>query len=312
MKKRYSSKSAWMGVALCTFLLVACGLKVTKVTLSANEIVQGGEVTVATQFERADNDLNNNENIYLLYALRVPSDWSATTALDVVSKYQGETTTMEFKNCEAYAKLAEFSFPKEGYKWLGFQTKDRVTLNCDNNGEDNLVATLTLKSGDATGDFKLDVISGSFPQDPSYLLNADGTVNVNVAFGCNINFEPEEPYTLDDGTKVFSFSEYLVNASTISPAERKDVEKSLLSYTSTVMNTTYPISAGIDVGNALTDEEIAQLQLNVKVIQDPSAVNEIEIAAEENSPVYNLQGVEVAEPTAPGIYIKNGKKFVVK
>lgn len=28
--------------------------------------------------------------------------------------------------------------------------------------------------------------------------------------------------------------------------------------------------------------------------------------------IYNLQGIEVANPTVPGIYIQNGKKFIVK
>ena len=32
----------------------------------------------------------------------------------------------------------------------------------------------------------------------------------------------------------------------------------------------------------------------------------------ENAPIYNLQGIVVKNPTAPGIYIQNGKKFVVK
>ena len=28
--------------------------------------------------------------------------------------------------------------------------------------------------------------------------------------------------------------------------------------------------------------------------------------------IFNLQGIEVANPTAPGIYIRNGRKFVVR
>lgn len=35
-------------------------------------------------------------------------------------------------------------------------------------------------------------------------------------------------------------------------------------------------------------------------------------AAATDGRVYNLQGIQVAQPTAPGIYISNGKKFVVK
>lgn len=35
-------------------------------------------------------------------------------------------------------------------------------------------------------------------------------------------------------------------------------------------------------------------------------------AAPVNNKIYNIQGVEVKEATAPGIYIQNGKKFIVK
>ena len=33
---------------------------------------------------------------------------------------------------------------------------------------------------------------------------------------------------------------------------------------------------------------------------------------EENNDIYTLQGVKVSNPTTPGIYVKNGKKFVIK
>lgn len=311
MKKNYTSKFAWMSAALCAVLLVACGLKITKVTLSASEIEQGGEVTVTTQFERHDNDFNNASNIYLVYAIRVPEDWSAVDALQAVNTNNGETQTFEFKESPAYEALAEFSFPKEGYKWIGFQSKKAVDVKCENNGADNVISTVTLKSGDTTGDFKLDIISGSFPQDPAYLLNSDGTLNIDMAFGNKCDFTPEDPYSVGD-TKVFSFSEYLVHATTISAEEMKAVESSRLDYSATVGGVTYAVSPGVDVGNALSDEELAKLQLNVKVTGDNTGVNEVNASNDDDAPVYNLQGMKVVNPTAPGIYIKNGKKFVVK
>lgn len=39
---------------------------------------------------------------------------------------------------------------------------------------------------------------------------------------------------------------------------------------------------------------------------------ETEAAAAADAPVYNLQGIRVNDTTVPGIYIKNGNKFVVK
>ncbi|MDE6340005.1 MAG: hypothetical protein K2K97_09500 [Muribaculaceae bacterium] len=46
---------------------------------------------------------------------------------------------------------------------------------------------------------------------------------------------------------------------------------------------------------------------------DGSAVEEIEaIAPINDNRIYNLQGIEVKNANVPGIYISNGKKFVVK
>lgn len=317
MKKNYLTKLSWMGVALFTVLLVACGLKITKVTLSANEIAPGGEVTVTTQFNNPDtgNDMNNSNGIYLVYAIRVPQDWTASGVLQGVNNYQGASTTFDFKESPAYAALAELCYPKDGYIWLGFQTKDKVDVNCDP-GEDNVITTLTLKGGNQPGDYKLDIMAGSFQFDPSTLLNKDGSVNVDYAFGNNNDFsQPEATQKYTDGEdeiEMFPFSEYLVCTSTISPEEMEDRKFALMDYTSTVQNQTYPVTP-YDISNSLTDEEIAALQLNVKVTGDGSgAVNKLQGADDVNAPVYNLQGVQVADPTAPGIYIKNGKKYVVK
>ena len=57
--------------------------------------------------------------------------------------------------------------------------------------------------------------------------------------------------------------------------------------------------------------------LNDKVDVDVTAINDVLIdgnAADRNAPVYNLQGMKMqdAENLPKGIYVKNGKKFVVK
>ena len=57
--------------------------------------------------------------------------------------------------------------------------------------------------------------------------------------------------------------------------------------------------------------------LNDKVDVDVTAINDVLIdgnAADRNAPVYNLQGMKMqdAENLPAGIYIKNGKKFMVK
>ena len=57
-------------------------------------------------------------------------------------------------------------------------------------------------------------------------------------------------------------------------------------------------------------------QVRVKSIQFPggetTAINDIEsIAEDKNAPIYNLNGQRVTNPTK-GVYIQNGKKFIVK
>lgn len=49
-------------------------------------------------------------------------------------------------------------------------------------------------------------------------------------------------------------------------------------------------------------------------VENSSAVEEIEVAPAtcNDNRIYNLQGIEVKNANVPGIYIKNGKKFIVK
>ena len=50
----------------------------------------------------------------------------------------------------------------------------------------------------------------------------------------------------------------------------------------------------------------------VKALYNDSAAVDYVAPAVENGKIYNLQGVEVKEASAPGLYIQNGKKFIVK
>lgn len=57
------------------------------------------------------------------------------------------------------------------------------------------------------------------------------------------------------------------------------------------------------------------LKFRIMVSDGSSAgIEDVTISAEQDGDnrIFNLMGVEVAEPLAPGIYIQNGKKFLVK
>lgn len=47
-------------------------------------------------------------------------------------------------------------------------------------------------------------------------------------------------------------------------------------------------------------------------INEATGINAVIKTAEEGTEVYNLQGIQVNEPTAPGIYVSKGKKYIIK
>lgn len=51
--------------------------------------------------------------------------------------------------------------------------------------------------------------------------------------------------------------------------------------------------------------------INIVVI-DPTAINEVSADRNENAAIYNIAGQKVSKNIVPGIYVKNGKKFIVK
>lgn len=48
-----------------------------------------------------------------------------------------------------------------------------------------------------------------------------------------------------------------------------------------------------------------------QIFGDPTGINDITVAKKDDNRIYNLQGIEVQNPTKRGIYIRNGKKFVI-
>ncbi len=53
-------------------------------------------------------------------------------------------------------------------------------------------------------------------------------------------------------------------------------------------------------------------KLTLTTTTPSSGIKEISVSKVADGKVYNLQGIQVKTPLNKGIYIKNGKKFVVK
>ena len=261
MKKKYSSKLAWIGATLCAFLLVACGLMITEVTLSAEDIEKGGEVTVTTKLMvQSKDDWENQKDVYLLYAIRVPEDWTYEDVVKVRVNHDGETPTLEFKESEAYTALAEFCFPEPGYKWLGFETTEQTFLDLSAGDDEYVTAEITLKAGEKAGVYNLDVISGSLGIDPSKLLGENGNLDINKAFGKKENLEglnDRKQITRKDeeGEKtmeVYGLSLYLVCAATFDSKEEARYESLHLNELGDMITAgdfSYSICATADIQN---------------------------------------------------------------
>lgn len=60
------------------------------------------------------------------------------------------------------------------------------------------------------------------------------------------------------------------------------------------------------------DADFDEIQKMYEDMYGPAGVDEVVVTPVYDNKYYNMQGIEVAEPTAPGLYIHNGKKILVK
>lgn len=215
MKKFYLKKPALLAALSVALITVSCGLAITELTFSTHTLKQGEELTITTKFERPDDQYQNNENLYVYYAVRVPDDWDTSVMLKAKddTEYEGQilnSQDIEFENSEFYSKLMELSYPRDGYKWLAYQSTKTYTIS----GQP-ATAVLVLTAGNTIGTYELDVIAGSSKSSPVELLTESGEINYDLAF----NYTDDNKNYKGDGTKYNVFQEYLANASTLSDDE---------------------------------------------------------------------------------------------
>ena len=259
-------------MALCGVAFVACGLKVSKVVLSTHEPEQDTVLTVETSFVRAGD---YQGEYYMLYGVRVPNDWSCAQMLTAVNNYSDngvmkEGATVEFKESESYAALLELCYPRNGYKWIAFQSLKKHTFTlAENSTDDNVTSTVGLRVGTEMGDYSIDIVAGGWETDPSLMLDK-GKLVLNAAFGMNTGMDEANQTVTVDGVSCYKTSEYLMNCGTLSAAEISERSKALLDekVTITDKNGTSTKSISPYQENGLSDDEIAALNLNVKVVEN--------------------------------------------
>ncbi len=297
MKKLLLPKKCWLPLALVAVLAVGCGLKIAKVEFSTHEPMQGSELTVTTSFVQEGD--NNADNFYLLYAIRVPQDWNGTKL--AVENKDGETPVeIAMDACTPYAKFCEYCFPRDGYKWIAFQSKEARNQGANND------ATIKLAVGSKLGDYTLDIVAGGWKADPAQLLKEDGSINLEKAFGNNLDFS-DSSTDKNDATgqpaTYFKSSEYLFIAGTIGNDEYEARKTAMKSQTITIHNMTLPI--GPDIANFTQDQN-----MKVSVKENPNTGIEGVDAEAANAPAeyFDLQGRKVANPEAGLYLVKRGNK----
>lgn len=297
MKKLLLPKKCWLPLALVAVLAVGCGLKIATVEFSTHEPMQGSELTVTTSFVQEGD--NNADNFYLLYAIRVPQDWNGTKL--AVENKDGETPVeIAMDACAPYAKFCEYCFPRDGYKWIAFQSKEACNQGANND------ATIKLAVGSKLGDYTLDIVAGGWKADPAQLLKEDGSINLEKAFGNNLDFS-DSSTDKNDATgqpaTYFKSSEYLFIAGTIGNDEYEARKTAMKSQTITIHNMTLPI--GPDIANFTQDQN-----MKVSVKENPNTGIEGVDAEAANAPAeyFDLQGRKVANPEAGLYLVKRGNK----
>lgn len=292
MKKLLLPKKCWLPLALVAVLAVGCGLKIATVEFSTHEPMQGSELTVTTSFVQEGD--NNADNFYLLYAIRVPQDWNGTKL--AVENKDGETPVeIAMDACAPYAKFCEYCFPRDGYKWIAFQSKEARNQGANND------ATIKLAVGSKLGDYTLDIVAGGWKADPAQLLKEDGSINLEKAFGNNLDFS-DSSTDKNDATgqpaTYFKSSEYLFIAGTIGNDEYEARKTAMKSQTITIHNMTLPI--GPDIANFTQDQN-----MKVSVKENPNTGIEGVDAEAANAPAeyFDLQGRKVRNPQS-GLYIR--------
>lgn len=325
MKKIYLKKSAILAALAVAFIAVSCGLTFVEITFSTHEPMQGETLKIVTKYKRVEGDYTNNKNIWLYYAIRVPQDWESAEALKawdeaiVKDENTGEESTVshtdyEFETSKFYSTLLDEAYPREGYKWIAYQT----TKQYDVNGQPT-EATAELKVGQTLGTYQLDIVSGSSTSSPDELLKPDGTIDYDLAY----NLLGENNVNLKDinGVKHISFQEYLLNVSTITEAE---IEARKLSLAHIKANG-YPITP-LDIPNKGATPQGANMELTVientnagidEAVADGSKVNvvavdgRIEVEAEGGiATVYDMTGSIIDTKVVNGAATLEARKGV--
>ena len=147
--------------------------------------------------------------------------------------------------------------------------------------------------------------------DPVQVEHYENDPETYSQYGCTISYSPYPAFMIVSNLSDFTFNKTLQIALLKVRANDQLAQNATLSMTESFFWT--------PVGGVIGSEDKVQVTgaptvTRVKRASGTSAINEVAVAkpALTDGAYYDMQGRRMAEPTAPGIYIHNGKKVVIK
>ena len=282
-------------------------------------IVQGGEVNNVHQYPSLivlnGGTLKDPDNIYSYSTNRanieVPADKTATWTLDARCDYSGKLTgegslTVNVTSVRSnmtgdwskFKGTLKFQYTKTGsydpaLQWNNSYGLPNATLTgvFDNNGKEMTIGTLSdgaTLSG--SGRYTVKHIAGKITKSRSGLKSSYVEVKSTMILS-------------EDVTVTFTGTTQLKAGDTVQLWKANSFQA-----TSNIVVTLPELPEGLywDTTNLLTKEG------RLTVTDVPSGINGVKMDTNQDDTIYNLNGMKVSGPLKKGIYIKNGKKIVIK
>ena len=169
MKDSKLFKSRLLILAAVTMILVSC-YRIGKVY--SPSIVDPNTAYSARIVMVNDNN-SDPPTGYSMFAVCVPSNWTVSVQEGALKQYGKEGAMIDDKwavNAELdmvyspnYSLICNQAFPREGYEWVGFRTKNiyRRSLNPANGGCDSIAIDFDVLNNGVAGDYEIDYIVGN-------------------------------------------------------------------------------------------------------------------------------------------------------
>lgn len=169
MKKSNPFKNRWLTLVAITMIFASCyriGKIYSPTTVDPNTTYSARILVV--------NDNNSDPQTgYSMFSVCVPSNWTVAVKEGALKQYGKEgakidgvwdvNAQLDMVYSPNYSRVCNEAFPREGYEWVGFRTKNiyRRSLNPDNGGCDSIAIDFDVLNNGMAGDYEIDYIVGN-------------------------------------------------------------------------------------------------------------------------------------------------------